>query len=127
MKIKKNRCGKRRGRGRWRWIWRWLCSFLAIVKKRTAKRAQVIAFSLTLASLSSPFPRSILTRISLPSFQTSTKIEALREELNVMKKEDPSAKAIVFSQFTSMLELIQFRLTQTGACVGRVGSGLGEG
>lgn len=34
-----------------------------------------------------------------------------------MKEEDPSAKAIVFSQFTSMLELIQFRLTQTGRVV----------
>lgn len=45
-------------------------------------------------------------------FQSSTKIEALREELEVMRARDPGAKAIVFSQFTSMLELIGFRLEQ---------------
>lgn len=47
-------------------------------------------------------------------FQSSTKIEALREELDVMRRRDPGAKAIVFSQFTSMLELIGFRLEQVG-------------
>eukprot|EP00879_Flechtneria_rotunda_P021311 GHRR01022459.1.p1 GENE.GHRR01022459.1~~GHRR01022459.1.p1 ORF type:complete len:145 (+),score=12.52 GHRR01022459.1:78-512(+) len=47
-------------------------------------------------------------------FQTSTKIEALREELDLMHAADPGAKAIVFSQFTSMLELIAFRLDQVG-------------
>lgn len=45
-------------------------------------------------------------------FQSSTKIEALREELDLMRAADPGAKAIVFSQFTSMLELIWFRLEQ---------------
>ena len=29
-----------------------------------------------------------------------------------MKVRDPSAKAIVFSQFTSMLDILHFRLTQ---------------
>jgi SNF2 family DNA or RNA helicase len=45
-------------------------------------------------------------------FQSSTKVEALREELELMRAADPGAKAIVFSQFTSMLELIGFRLEQ---------------
>ena len=31
-------------------------------------------------------------------FQSSTKIEALREELDAMRAADPGAKAIVFSQ-----------------------------
>eukprot|EP00963_Diacronema_lutheri_P002930 scaffold239_cov382-Pavlova_lutheri.AAC.5 len=53
---------------------------------------------------------SILNRINLGGFQTSTKIEALREELHRMKQQDPSAKAIIFSQFTSMLEIIEYRL-----------------
>lgn len=57
----------------------------------------------------------ILQRIGkLESFRSSTKIEALREELHLMMSEDPSAKAIVFSQFTSMLDLVGFRLEQTG-------------
>lgn len=55
---------------------------------------------------------SILKRIDLSKFQSSTKIEALCEELHRMMAADPSAKAIVFSQFTSMLELIEFRLQQ---------------
>jgi len=33
-----------------------------------------------------------------------------REELDRMCERDPSAKALVFSQFTSMLHLIAFRL-----------------
>lgn len=56
--------------------------------------------------------QSILNRVDTSKFQTSTKIEALCEELHRMKEDDPSAKAIVFSQFTSMLELIEFRLRQ---------------
>ena len=55
---------------------------------------------------------SIVNRISLANFQSSTKIEALREELENMIQRDPSGKAIVFSQFTSMLDLIAFRLQQ---------------
>jgi len=58
---------------------------------------------------------SILSRIPQgTTFQSSTKIEALREELDAMIERDPAAKAIVFSQFTSMLDLTHFRLTKCG-------------
>lgn len=67
--------------------------------------------------------QSILSRIDLSKFQSSTKIEALREELSMMMSMDPSSKAIVFSQFTSMLDLCAFRLEQTGIkCVRLHGS-----
>lgn len=67
--------------------------------------------------------RSIMHRIDLSRFQTSTKIEALRQELAAMKERDPSAKAIVYSQFTSMLDLMYYRLTQCGwQCVRLCGS-----
>lgn len=56
--------------------------------------------------------RSILSRINMASFQSSTKLEALREEIHNMLSHDPSAKCIVFSQFTSMLDLVQYRLSQ---------------
>lgn len=66
---------------------------------------------------------SFLSRLELKKFESSTKIEALREELNAMLASDPSAKAIVFSQFTSMLDLIWYRLEQTGIkCVKLSGS-----
>eukprot|EP00250_Pteridium_aquilinum_P002311 c12509_g1_i2 orf=41-2893(+) len=57
---------------------------------------------------------SILSRIDLGQFKTSTKIEALREEIDEMLQRDCTAKAIVFSQFTSFLDLIGFRLEKFG-------------
>ncbi|XP_043688459.1 DNA repair protein RAD16-like isoform X1 [Telopea speciosissima] len=66
---------------------------------------------------------SILNRICLEDFQTSTKIEALREEIRCMLERDGSAKGIVFSQFTSFLDLINYSLQKSGInCVQLVGS-----
>ena len=53
---------------------------------------------------------SILRRIDLAEFSTSTKIEALVEELYAMRRERSGSKALVFSQFTSMLDLCRWRL-----------------
>ncbi|XP_027343348.1 DNA repair protein RAD16-like [Abrus precatorius] len=66
---------------------------------------------------------SILNRIRLENFQTSTKIEALREEIRFMIERDGSAKGIVFSQFTSFLDLINYSLHKSGvSCVQLNGS-----
>ncbi|RAL39380.1 hypothetical protein DM860_002913 [Cuscuta australis] len=66
---------------------------------------------------------SILNRICLDEFQTSTKIDALREEIRCMVERDGSAKGIVFSQFTSFLDLINYSLNKSGVnCVQLVGS-----
>lgn len=66
---------------------------------------------------------SILNRIKLEDCQTSTKIEALREEIRFMVERDGSAKGIVFSQFTSFLDLINYSLQKSGVnCVQLVGS-----
>ncbi|KAG7987825.1 hypothetical protein I3843_03G153700 [Carya illinoinensis] len=66
---------------------------------------------------------SILNRIQLDDFQTSTKMEALREEIRFMVERDGSAKGIVFSQFTSFLDLINYSLHKSGInCVQLVGS-----
>ncbi|OWM75378.1 hypothetical protein CDL15_Pgr021542 [Punica granatum] len=65
---------------------------------------------------------SILNRIRLDEFQTSTKIEALREEIMFMIERDGSAKGIVFSQFTSFLDLINYSLQKSSiSCVQLVG------
>ncbi|CAG9463875.1 unnamed protein product [Pedinophyceae sp. YPF-701] len=58
--------------------------------------------------------KSIINRIDKSNFRSSTKIEALREEIDLMLQKDPSAKCIVFSQFTSILDIIEFRLQQCG-------------
>ncbi|CAI9090249.1 OLC1v1024980C1 [Oldenlandia corymbosa var. corymbosa] len=68
-------------------------------------------------------PSSILNRIRLDNFQSSTKIEALREEIRFMVERDGSAKGIVFSQYTSFLDLIHYSLQKSGVdCVQLVGS-----
>ncbi|CAA0808600.1 Helicase protein with RING/U-box domain [Striga hermonthica] len=66
---------------------------------------------------------SILNRIQLDEFQTSTKIDALREEIRFMIERDGSAKGIVFSQFSSFLDLIHYSLQKSGVnCVQLDGS-----
>ena len=49
---------------------------------------------------------------SFDALHSCVQVEAVREELARMKARDPGAKAIVFSQFTSMLDILHFRLTQ---------------
>ncbi|KAK1261023.1 hypothetical protein QJS04_geneDACA023447 [Acorus gramineus] len=67
--------------------------------------------------------KSILRQLDLKNFQTSTKIDALKEEIRCMVERDGSAKGIVFSQFTSFLDLINYSLTMGGVkCVQLVGS-----
>jgi DNA repair protein RAD16 len=58
--------------------------------------------------------RSILDKIDLGLFQSSTKLEALMQELEVMRMNDPTAKAIVFSQFVNMLDLLDYRIQRGG-------------
>ncbi|KAJ3133354.1 DNA repair protein rad16 [Geranomyces variabilis] len=58
--------------------------------------------------------RSIVNYIDMSKWRSSTKIEALVEELTALQKEDSTAKAIVFSQFVSFLDLIQWRLSRAG-------------
>lgn len=49
--------------------------------------------------------KGILARVDLSKFQSSSKIEALMQELQKMRAHDLGAKAIVFSQFVSMLDV----------------------
>lgn len=59
-----------------------------------------------------------MQKIKASEFQSSTKIEALLDEINKMMKGDAANKCIVFSQFGAMLELVEFRLKRAGiACV----------
>mmetsp|Transcript_103076 Transcript_103076/g.177906 ORF Transcript_103076/g.177906 Transcript_103076/m.177906 type:complete len:1211 (+) Transcript_103076:60-3692(+) len=57
---------------------------------------------------------TILQRFKAADFASSTKIEALLEEVMKMKKADNKNKALVFSQFGAMLELVEFRLKRAG-------------
>ncbi|TPX37568.1 hypothetical protein SmJEL517_g00672 [Synchytrium microbalum] len=60
------------------------------------------------------FKTSIVNKIDLSRWRSSTKIEALVEELTKLRSEDHTSKSIVFSQFVSFLDLIQWRLSRGG-------------
>lgn len=57
---------------------------------------------------------SIISRIDMSKWRSSTKIEGLCEELYKLRKPHQTTKSIVFSQFTSMLQLIEWRLKRAG-------------
>ncbi|KAG2022727.1 DNA repair protein RAD5 [Coprinopsis cinerea AmutBmut pab1-1] len=56
-----------------------------------------------------PEPEIVLRR---NDFQSSTKLDALVQNLRRLRDQDPCFRAVVFSQFTSFLDLIQVVLTR---------------
>ena len=57
---------------------------------------------------------SIINRIKMEDWTSSTKIEMLIYDLYKLRSKKQTHKSIVFSQFTSMLQLIQWRLQKSG-------------
>jgi DNA repair protein RAD16 len=57
---------------------------------------------------------SIINRIQMDSWTSSTKIEMLVHELYLLRKPYSTTKSIIFSNFTSMLQLIEWRLHKAG-------------
>ena len=58
--------------------------------------------------------KSIINKIDMKTWRSSTKIEGLVEELSHSRHHDHNIKSIVFSQFTQFLDLVQWRLNRTG-------------
>jgi len=61
--------------------------------------------------------QGMLGRLDLGAWRSSTKIEALIEELSNLRAKDATTKSIVFSQFVNFLDLIAYRLQRTGFSV----------
>ncbi|RMJ28254.1 repair protein RAD16 [Aspergillus sp. HF37] len=57
---------------------------------------------------------SIINRIRMEDWTSSTKIEMLVYELYKLRSKKQTHKSIVFSQFTSMLQLVEWRLRRAG-------------
>ena len=57
---------------------------------------------------------SIINRIKMEDWTSSTKIEMLIHELYKLRSNKQTHKSIVFSQFTSMLQLVEWRLRRAG-------------
>ncbi|KAF8308831.1 hypothetical protein DL93DRAFT_2063577 [Clavulina sp. PMI_390] len=58
--------------------------------------------------------QGILGRLDHDNWRSSTKIEALIEELEALRHQDSTTKSIVFSQFVNFLDLIAWRLQKAG-------------
>ena len=57
---------------------------------------------------------SIINRIKMEEWTSSTKIEMLVYDLYKLRSQKQTQKSIVFSQFTSMLQLVEWRLRRAG-------------
>ena len=57
---------------------------------------------------------SIINRIKMEDWTSSTKIEMLIYDLYKLRSKKVTQKSIVFSQFTSMLQLVEWRLRRAG-------------
>ncbi|KAJ6015083.1 DNA repair protein RAD16 [Penicillium herquei] len=57
---------------------------------------------------------SIINRIAMENWTSSTKIEMLIYDLFKQRKKGHTPKSIIFSQFTSMLQLVEWRLRHAG-------------
>ena len=57
---------------------------------------------------------SIINRIKMEDWTSSTKIEMLVYDLFKLRSRKQTHKSIVFSQFTSMLQLVEWRLRRAG-------------
>ncbi|KAF8819291.1 SWI2/SNF2-containing protein RAD16 [Cardiosporidium cionae] len=62
----------------------------------------------------SPKNRGIVGSFDADTFTSSTKIEALYQELLLLEEKDKTSKSLIFSQYCSMLELISWRLKKGG-------------
>ncbi|KAJ1863039.1 DNA repair protein rad16 [Coemansia sp. RSA 989] len=89
-----------------------------------AKRPQAATATLMESMMTTPstreYRRSIVNRIDMQRWRSSTKIEALVEELSRLRQGNASIKSIVFSQFVNFLDLIQWRLNRAGFSVCRL-------
>ncbi|KAJ4388808.1 DNA repair protein rad16 [Gnomoniopsis smithogilvyi] len=57
---------------------------------------------------------SIINRIKMENWVSSSKIELLVHELHKLRSDKATHKSIIFSQFTTMLQLIEWRLRRAG-------------
>ncbi|PBP25151.1 DNA repair protein RAD16 [Diplocarpon rosae] len=57
---------------------------------------------------------SIINRIKMENWTSSSKIETLVHDLHALRSPNMSHKSIIFSQFTTMLQLVEWRLRRAG-------------
>ncbi|KAJ1907873.1 DNA repair protein rad16, partial [Coemansia sp. IMI 209127] len=91
-----------------------------VQKKRTGGDGTTFMDAMLSTPDTTEYKRSIVNRIDMRSWKSSTKIEALVEELSRHRRGNANIKSIVFSQFVNFLDLIQWRLNRAGFSVCRL-------
>eukprot|EP01132_Coremiostelium_polycephalum_P000819 gene819-1025_t len=95
-------------------------SFQCPICKSVVKQSNIksVAFksksSITVDTNQSSPMTTFKERVSKETWKSSTKINSLMDELNLVIKNEPESKSLVFSQWTTMLDLIEFPLTDAG-------------
>jgi DNA repair protein RAD16 len=64
--------------------------------------------------------KSLLGKIGAHELPTSTKLEAVAAEIRAMMTRGNGSKAVIFSQYTRMLDLLTIRLSGDGVGVARI-------
>jgi hypothetical protein len=72
------------------------------------------AFFSPLSLMAVPLPSPVIDIDFEAEFKHSAKTQRLMEEIDQLKREDPTIKSLIFSQWTSMLDLIQIPLKKQG-------------
>ncbi|KAJ2554315.1 DNA repair protein rad16 [Coemansia sp. RSA 1933] len=93
---------------------------VAVQKKRAGGSGTTFMEAMMSTPDTTEYKRSIINRIDLKNWKSSTKIEALVEELSKHRRSNSNIKSIVFSQFVNFLDLIQWRLNRAGFSVCRL-------
>jgi len=57
---------------------------------------------------------NMMQNVKVEEFASSTKVEALANKIKEIRKKNKHSKSIVFSQYTSMLDIIEWRLNKLG-------------
>eukprot|EP01119_Soliformovum_irregulare_P011493 TRINITY_DN2886_c0_g1_i1.p1 TRINITY_DN2886_c0_g1~~TRINITY_DN2886_c0_g1_i1.p1 ORF type:complete len:912 (+),score=346.42 TRINITY_DN2886_c0_g1_i1:24-2759(+) len=58
--------------------------------------------------------KNIMQRVDPSNWRSSSKIEAMMEELTKIREANPGAKVLIFSQFVNFLDLVEWRLKTGG-------------
>jgi DNA repair protein RAD16 len=58
--------------------------------------------------------RTILQKLNMSKWQSSSKVEAVALAIDKMVRSDPTGKAIIFSQYRTMIDLVEWRLRNAG-------------
>ena len=92
-----------------------------VARRRVVAAASAAPSSAPLSLMAVPLPAPSISIDFEREFKHSAKTAKLLHELACLKREDPGVKSLVFSQWTSMLDIVQIPLQRGGIQVPQAG------